>query len=89
MKKLSNAEKMRRKEQQIYWYSEHLLNIIWACRDEAEYNGSTWKRKDQYTWIQAWSAFQKGCYMADGHKWYNRLQKQWKEYESEHGKCVL
>lgn len=88
MVKLSKAEKMRRKEQAILHHSEHLLNIIWACRDDAVYNRVKWEWKDQLMWIRSWSAFVDGCRLADGLKWYNRLQKQWADYEAAHGKCV-
>lgn len=88
MKKLSEAEKNRRKEKAIYDHSEHLLNIIWACRDSAEYNRVQWHKKDLYLYVKMWSSFQDGCRLADGVKWYNRLNKQWKDYEKEHGKLI-
>lgn len=88
MIKLSEAEKKRRKEKAIYDHSEHLLNIIWACRDEAVYNNHQWREKDQYTYMVAWNEYETGCTLSDGRKWYNRLENQWREYEKEHGNAV-
>lgn len=73
----------------IYEYSKYLLNVIWACGHETEYMDVIWKRKDFRMSIQVFIAFQKGCCMADGRKWYKRLNKQWEEYVNEHGAFAL
>lgn len=88
MSKMSEAAKRRIKDENIYAHSKHLLNIIWACRDNATYNGTQWYVKDQYVFLKMWSEFQYGCILGDGRKWYNRLNKQYEAYESEHGKCI-
>lgn len=48
MSKMSEASKRRIKDENIYAHSKHLLNIIWACRDNATYNGTQWYVKDQF-----------------------------------------
>ena len=88
MVKLSQAEKKRRKEETIYKHSEHLLKIIWACRDNAIYNNIRWNKKDQLIYLEAWDEFMRGCMLADGRKWYNRLEKQFEDFIVEHGDCV-
>ncbi len=85
MTKLSNAEKQRRKEEEIVKKATHLLNIIWACRDDAKYNGVQWFEKDQYTYMKMYQAFMDGIMICGGRKWYNRLNKLWNEYEELHG----
>lgn len=86
MKKLSEAEKRRRKEKDIIDRATHILNILWACRDETMYNSLTsWKRKDISKYLELWDGFQQGVVLGDGRKWYNRLEKLWRDYAAIHG----
>ena len=87
MTKLSEAEKKRRKERDIIDRATHYLNIIWACRDNAVYNGlHRWSKAEMSGAMDTYEGFTEGVVLADGRKWHNRFNKLWEDYEALHGK---
>ena len=87
MKKLSEAEKKRRKEDEIIRRATHIMNILWACRDSVPYNMiRTWSPDKIDEYMKMWTGFKWGVVICDGPKWDKRLNKMWVEYEALHGK---
>ncbi len=65
MKKLSKAEKLRRKEERIYNSYDYLLSYLRKAYLEDPSEIDRWHTVIIY--------FTRGCVYADGRKWYKRL----------------
>lgn len=87
MRKLSEAEKKRRKEARVTECATHILNIIWACRDSATYNGSSteWTPDKMDGYLKMYRGFVRGLVLLDGLKWQRKLNTLFAEYEQLHG----
>lgn len=76
--KISKAERLRRKEKKIYDHYDYLLSRLEKYyKDEEPYVDF----KDTYDRI---IEFTKGCYLADGRKWYKRLNIRFAQWLKDH-----
>ena len=80
MKKLSKAEKIRRKEERIYNSYDYLLSYLQKAYLDDPMEIDKWHTAIIY--------FTKGCVYADGPKWYKRLNNRFVLWIKENQKII-